>query len=274
MRELSLTSWSLNRLLGPLYWNEWDDVNQTITTVVEEQPQVYSLIEMPQLLANQGFHAMEIIHPHFPSTDIDYLHELRTAFENANIRLHSILIDYGDISTRDRARQTADYAFLKEWVSIAATVGAKYVRIIGGEARSDDQEGLELATAQLASLVNDAKQKGVGILTENFKSLTETAENCVYLKKHTGIDGLITDFGNFTGATKVQSIQQTIPHSKSIHVKALENEDGTINQAELKGNLDVAKEMNYEGPLTIVYDGLDDMWAGINRVKEIVKAYI
>lgn len=47
-----------------------------------------------------------------------------------------------------------------------------------------------------------------------------------------------------------------------------------MNKAELEENLELVKQAKYAGPLTIVYDGPDDMWAGINEVKQVVEGYL
>ncbi|GAF21567.1 hypothetical protein JCM19047_1252 [Bacillus sp. JCM 19047] len=274
MRYISLTTWSLNRLLGPLYWNEWDEENQKITTRIEERPAVHSLEELPQVLSQEGFHALEVIHPHFSSTDSHYLQRVRAAFEKSSIQLFSILVDYGDLSHKDPVRRSADQAFLKKWIDSAAEVGATCIRVIGGEARPDDKESLKRVSHELTELAAYGEQKGIGILTENFKSLTSTAENCLFLQNNSDIKGLITDFGNFSGQGKKNDIRKTLPYSKSIHVKALRNQDGTMNKAELEENLELVKQAKYAGPLTIVYDGPDDMWAGINEVKQVVEGYL
>ncbi|MBM7840702.1 sugar phosphate isomerase/epimerase [Alkalihalobacillus xiaoxiensis] len=274
MRFLSVTTWSLNRLLGSLQWNEWDDAHKKIVTRVEEKPEVHSLLELPQLLVEKGYEAMEVIHPHFPSTELSYLEELRQAVEKAGIRFYTLLIDYGDISSEDPLRQAADVQFLKEWIDVAAAVGAEHVRIIGGEAEPDAKKQLQTASEQLNEICSYAQTKGVGVLTENFKRLTSTAENCLYLNEQTAIAGLITDFGNFSGESKLHSIQETLPHSKSIHVKALQLDDGSIDQAELEQCLELVVQGDYSGPLTIVYDGPDDMWSGIKDVEEIAKYYL
>ncbi|MCM2676246.1 hypothetical protein [Alkalicoccobacillus plakortidis] len=113
MRYLSLTSWSLNRILGPLHWTKWDQHKKEIVTSVIEQPEIHSLLDLPFLLAKKGYQAMEIIHPHFPSTDTEYLKELRKATEKAGIRFYNLLIDYGDITNEDPIRRKHDMEFIK-----------------------------------------------------------------------------------------------------------------------------------------------------------------
>ncbi|MDQ0207311.1 sugar phosphate isomerase/epimerase family protein [Alkalicoccobacillus murimartini] len=274
MRYVSLTSWSLNRLLGPLYWSKWNQQKKDIETFIDEQPEIHSLLDLPALLAEKGFQAMEIIHPHVPSTDTEYLKKLHKATQKAGIRFYNLLIDYGDITNEDPVRRKRDMDFIKSWIDIASKVGAENVRVIGGDAKPDDKKALQLAALQLMELCAYAKKKGVGVLTENFHSLTSTSENCLFLYEQTDITGLISDFGNFSGPSKFQSLSETIPNSTSIHVKALSNKDGSINKSELLQCLDLVEQANYDGPLTIVYDGPNDMWQGIEEVKEIVQRYI
>ncbi|WP_353625765.1 hypothetical protein [Bacillus sp. JCM 19041] len=101
MSYLSLTTWSLHRLLGPLHWTKWDEQAKEQVTAIDEQPQVHTLLELPRILSEKGFQAMEVIHPHFPSTDDTYLKQFRKSFEEAGIRFFSLLIDYGDITSTD-----------------------------------------------------------------------------------------------------------------------------------------------------------------------------
>ncbi|WYP26880.1 TIM barrel protein [Alkalihalobacillus sp. FSL W8-0930] len=274
MSYLSLTSWSLNRLLGPLHWTKWDDVNQTIVTQVSPQLEVHTLLELPGLLAEKGFEAMEIIHPHFPSVDEEYLQALRSAVEHAGIQFDTLLLDYGDITSENPTRLEADITFIKKWITIASKVGAANIRVVGGDAHPNNEERLAFAAEQLTQLAMFGKKKGLHVITENFHSLTSTAENCLYLNEHSSINGLISDFGNFSAESKLSSLRKTLPHSKSIHVKAQTNEDGTMNKTELINCLDIVSELNYSGPLTLVYDGPGDMWEGIAEVRKVVSSYL
>ncbi|WP_078394366.1 sugar phosphate isomerase/epimerase family protein [Shouchella patagoniensis] len=273
MSYLSLTTWSLHRLLGPLHWTNWDEQAKEQVTKVDAQPQVHSLLELPRILSAKGYQAMEVIHPHFPSTDEAYLKQLRKACEEAGIRFYSLLIDYGDITSADPVRRNKDMNFIKRWIDIAQSAGAEYVRVIGGESEHSNKEALALAAKQLNELNAYANAKGVKVMTENFRSLTSTAENCLYLLNFTEI-GLTSDFGNFSGPEKRASLHSTIPKSQSIHAKAQVRADGEIDETEFESCMDIVKEAKYEGPITIVYDGPKDMWQGIEDVRRIVERYI
>src|SRR6188472_3960418 len=107
MSYLSVSSYSLHRLLGPLRWTVWDDIEKKHVIESEPQPDIIDLLDLPGILATKGFKALEICHFHFPSTETDYLQKLKGSFEKANITFYTLLLDYGDISSEDEIRRQA-----------------------------------------------------------------------------------------------------------------------------------------------------------------------
>ena len=274
MPFLSLTSWSLHRNLGPLRWTRWDDCNQTQFTEVQDQPEQLSLLELPAVLAGKGFSSLEVCHFHFPETNEAYLLTLKNAFTEAGLRFYTLLLEYGDISNPDELRRQSDIAWIKSWMDIAAIAGAERVRIIAGEAEPSDREALKRSIEALRELGQYGADHGVRVVTENFKSLSSTADNCLAMLEGCGeILGFTSDFGNFKGMEKFDELVQTIPHSESIHAKAQTNAAGLLDEAEFIRCLDIAKQAGYEGPLTLVYDGPGDMWDGIERVRKLAEPY-
>lgn len=275
MSYLSVSTWSLHRELGPLHWNIWNDVEKQIQIKTEDQPENMNLVDLPALLRVEGFEAAEICHFHFQSTDRDYLEQLRNAFAKAGIEFHTLLIDYGDISTTDKTRRHADLKFIKNWIKIASITGAKRVRVIAGDAEPDDHEALVRTSVHLNELADYASSLDVRVVTENFRALTSKAENCLYLVNQSNHNiKLITDFGNFTGNTKYEDLEKILPYSDSVHAKAYFNNDGIPDEEEFEKCLNLLSEVNYNGPITLIYDGPGQMWEGINRVRKIVEPYL
>lgn len=275
MPYLSLTSWSLHRNLGPLRWTRWDDKSKQHVTDAEDQPQIHTLLELPGILAERGFQALEICHFHFPDRGAAYIEKLRAAVQRSGVRFYTLLADYGDISNADDIRRQADIDWLKGWIDTAAAVGAERVRVIGGDADPADDQALQRAVQALQELMDYAKDKGVRIVTENFHDLTSTAVNCRALLDTCGSAlGLTSDFGNFKGPKKYDELASTIPCSESIHAKAQTDASGNPDEAEFKRCMDIVGQAGYEGPITIVYDGPNDMWEGIERVQALVTPYL
>lgn len=272
---LSLSTWSLHRLLGPLRWTGWNAETCEHETHIEDQPQTHSLLELPAEAARRGYQAIEICHFHFPRTDDAYLAELRAAFLTAAVRFDTLLLDYGDLTSADERRRDADAAFIRRWIDIAAQSGAQQVRVVAGDAQPTDDDAIAQAASTLTELAGYAATLGVRVITENFKALTSTAYSCLKLLAQAGdAVGMITDFGNFTGAAKYDEIAAIAPRSVSVHAKAAYDGAGLPDVPEFVHCLDAAKAAKFAGAYVLIYDGPGDMWEGLERIKRIVLPYI
>lgn len=272
MSYLSVSTWSLHRLLGPLRWTVWDETARKSKTVIQEQPERMTLLDLPAEAAKRGFRAVEICHFHFPSTEPAYLEQLKGAFTDAGISFDTLLLDYGDLSTTDSERAEVDTSLMRDWIRIASIAGARRIRIVAGEAQPEDAEAMELAAGRLLSLAEFAESLHVQVITENFKALTSTGESCMRLINKVGRSvGLITDFGNFGGEHKYAELAMMLPVSSEIHAKADCDVDGIPDRAEFQRCLDAVRESGFDGSIVIIYDGPGDMWDGIDRVRRLVE---
>lgn len=275
MSYLSLSTWSLHRNLGPLRWTVWNEENGIHDTSIQDQPQIHSLLELPAAAARRGYQAIEVCHFHFPSTEPDYLAQVKQAFEAAGLSFDTLLLDYGDITSANDQRVTADLVLIRNWIEVASLCGAKQIRVVAGEAPPTDEEALSLSAARLSELADYGITVGVKVVTENFKSLTSTGASCMKLFGQWGEHAAtITDFGNFHGPLKYEEIALTTPLSVSVHVKPQYDENGFPDEAELRKCLDTVTSAGFNGAFVLIYDGPGDMWEGLERVKQIASAYI
>lgn len=275
MSYLSLTSWSLHRSLGPLQMNRWDTSLQRVVTDSVAQPTVTPLTDLPNVMASHGIGALDICHFHFPDTSPAYLAALRESLAQAGVTFDTLLIDYGDISSSDSARRTSDVAFIESWIDVAQKVGAKRVRVVAGEAPAEDRAALVRSAEALAHLIAYADARGVGVITENFRALSATADNCLYLVNacHQKL-GLIADFGNCKAANKLAELTRILPAAVEVHAKGQYDAYGMPDAPELRSCLSLLAAADFNGPITLVYDGPGDEWAGIGRVQAIVEEYL
>jgi sugar phosphate isomerase/epimerase len=272
---LSVSTWSLHRLLGPLRWKYWDADSQEHKVRVEEQPQQLTLLELPAEAARRGYQAVEICHFQFPATDQEYLDDLNKAFIAAGVSFDTLLLDYGDLTSKDPVKLEADDQLIRHWIVIAAGAGAKQIRIIAGEAAPDDEAAIRQAAEHLANLEDFAAEHGIRIVTENFKNLTSTAASCLGLLQQLEFKiKMITDFGNFAELHKTAELAVTIPHSVSVHAKADYDEQGMPDAMSFQRCLEVMKQVGYNGAVVLIYDGPGDMWEGLERIKDLVTPYL
>ena len=275
MSYLSVSTWSLHRLLGPLRWTYWDSESKEHKIHLEVQPECMTLLDLPAEAARRGFQAVEICHFHFPSTDNNYLRDLKDAFTMSGVSFDTLLLDYGDLTSQDTVRVNADMQLCQNWIRIAAEAGAKQIRIIAGEADPTNKEAMNQASGYLKKLNDFAALNDIRVVTENFKKLTSTGVSCIQLLNNLDFNlKMISDFGNFKEWNKEEELALTIPHSVSIHAKADYDEQGLPDIASFQRCLDVMKRADYNGAVVLIYDGPGDMWEGLDRIKQIVTPYL
>jgi hypothetical protein len=85
--------------------------------------------------------------------------------------------------------------------------------------------------------------------------------------------GLCVDFGNWSGPTKYEDLDAIMAHARSCHTKA-RFENGELERADFIRCLDLAKQHNFGGPHTLIYDSGGDEWQGLAAEKAIVSEYL
>ena len=128
--RIAVSTWSLHRLLGTVYPHD------LTTSEVGPETDTYgegdeSLLGLPSVLANHGYHRLEIVSFHLRSRDPIYLGELRDQLKVSNVRLQTLLIDAGDISHPEHGAR--DQAWIAGWIEISNELGAENARIIAGK---------------------------------------------------------------------------------------------------------------------------------------------
>ena len=277
MALLSVSSWALNRHLGPLHWTKWDPRAHTPVTMVEDRPRTLPLTNLPARLAAMGLQACELGHFHLPALETirnDDAAEIRQAFERAGVVLWSLLVDYGDISAADPQRRDADRAYIAGWVRLAARLGARHVRVVAGEGSPYDEAAIDRAVAALDELATLGRSLDVGILTENFRRLASTPEVCTQIcMRLQGRVELTADFGNFPKATRAAALAQILPFARSVHAKPDLDAQGNLDTDGFDALLDLVADTHFSGAYTVVYEGPQDQWVGIQSTAERIRRH-
>lgn len=272
--RLSISSWSLHRCLGPLRWTIWNDESNTQVTSVEDQPSEFELIELPKIAANRGLAYLELCHFHFPSRDHSYLTQLRSAFNDSGVQFHTLLVDYGDISSPDPIRQKSDINYLKGWIETAQIAGATAIRIVAGEQSAGDVASVARSIQALNELRDFAKSKNVAIVTENFRALTSTVSSwSSIVTGESNSFQTIVDFGNLAAHEKEEGIRYGAPLAHSIHAKPEYSADGEVNEEAFCRLLAILVEKQCNAPISIIFDREGNMWDGVERIQTIIQRF-
>ena len=269
MIRLAASSWTFNGALGKVWYETLEDgsrMNQN-----GDHPATLTLLELPAFIAQNGIHVLEICNFHFPSTDADYLAQLKSSIESTGVELANVLIDTGNLSNPDEDQWRADIEMCKSWQDVAVKLGAKGVRIDCGT-EDPNPESIKRSADALRELADYGAQIGLTTTTENWRATSVEADNLLTIVKQ--VDRplkLCVDFGNAAKtADKYATMEQLLPYATSLHCKG--NFDGNqLDVAEFERSLSLVKNAMFEGHIALICDGSEDELEKVKILKHHVE---
>lgn len=269
MPEVSISTWSLHRGLGKAWY---DRTPKGFVNRASEKGRI-QLLDVPREVAAHGIGQLEICHFHFPTTDAAFVEELKAELVHHRVSLCSILIDAWDITHPDPVQREEHLTRIREWIDVAAACGAANVRVVAGEAEAC-AEAVMLSSQNLLQLAHYAQDRGVRVMTENFKRLTQRAAPLVdILNRCEAKVGLCTDFGNFKGEHKLDDLATVLPYADTIHTKA-DYEDGVMMRDRFLDCMELSRKANFSGYYTLIFQDPGEEWNYLNTLKrEILPIY-
>lgn len=265
--RIAVSTWSLHRLLGAIYPHD------LTTTEIGPMQEPYgegeeSLLGLPSVLANHGYHRLEIVSFHLRSRDPIYLAELRDQLKVSNVRLQTLLIDAGDITHPEHGAR--DEAWIASWIEVANELGAENARIIAGK-QKPTRDALDRSAKALNALAAGNAGSPVRLVTENwFNLLAEPAQVHYLLDKLEDRVGLLGDFGNWSGASKFSDLKSIFGRAELCHAKA-SFIDGDLDEADYGACVTLAEEAGYKGPYTLIFDSeIPGEWHGLAAERDFI----
>jgi sugar phosphate isomerase/epimerase len=267
--RIAVSTWSLHRLLGTVYPHDLATSEigpETLTYGAGDE----SLLGLPSVLANHGYHRLEIVSFHLRSRDPIYLGELRDQLKVSNVRLQTLLIDAGDISHPEHGAR--DQKWIAGWIEIANELGAENARIIAGK-QKPTRDALDRSVKALTALADGNAGSPVRLVTENwFDLLAEPAHVHFLLDKLDGRIGLLGDFGNWGGPNKYSDLKSIFGRAELCHAKA-SFIDGDLDEADYGACVRLAEEAGYKGPYTLIFDSeIPGEWHGLATERDFITA--
>ena len=265
--RIAVSTWSLHRLLGTTYPHD------LTTTEIGPMQETYgegeeSLLGLPSVLANHGYHRLEIVSFHLRSRDKVYLGELRDQLRISEVRLQTLLIDAGDISHPEHGAR--DTAWIASWLEIANELGAENARIIAGK-QKPTRDALDRSVKALTALADGNAGSPVRLVTENwFDLLAEPAHVHYLLDRLDGRVGLLGDFGNWGGENKYSDLKSIFGRAELCHAKA-SFAGGELDEADYGACVTLAEQAGYKGPYTLIFDNeIPGEWHGLATERDFI----
>jgi sugar phosphate isomerase/epimerase len=182
---------------------------------------------------------------------------LRAALDTSGVTLDALLIDDGDLVSRDGAE--AAEAWIGEWLETAIALGARRARVGAGKA-APSPDTIRASATRLVRLA--ASHPDIRVVTENWWAMLPDADATLSLLQETGdAVGLLIDLGNWSGPDKYEELARIAPFAETCHAKCRFSASGP-DREDFRRSLQVLADAGFDGPLALIYDGPDDdEWA-------------
>jgi sugar phosphate isomerase/epimerase len=222
-------------------------------------------LDFPEMIADRyHVHNLEIVSPHFESSEPSYIRELKARLERAHSRLVNIPVDYDELwekpalsATDSKEREKAISMYAK-WIDIAHEIGARSVRCDPGIINLADPSP---TIDSYKTLVERGRAKDIRVIVENHGTASEHPEELVEILKASGA-GALPDFGNFPNEeTRERGLRLMFPLAVTVcHAK--------LNPARFDFGrcMQMSKAANYQGVYSIEAGGRGDAYEAVQQV--------
>lgn len=221
-------------------------------------------LDFPEMVADRyRVHNVEMVFPHFSSTEPSYLHEFKSRLARAHSRLINIPVDYAELwekpslsSINAQEREHA-ISLYKKGIDVAAELGSPNARCDPGTVNLQDPA---VTIESYRTLVDYGKSKGVRILIENHGGISRHPEALVKILEASGARAL-PDIGNFPDQeTRERGLRLLYPLAGGIsHAKL----DSRFDLAEM---LEIAKDADFQGVFSIEAGGGGDPYEAVQQI--------
>ena len=241
--KTSLNAYSFNKLLN-------DNIKRRAKGI--------SLLELLDYCAEQNFDALDptgYFFPGYPKPPSDkYLNEFKRRAHVLGLGTSGTGVR-NDFASPDKEKRAAGVRHVKEWVEVAARMGAPVLRVFAGTEPKDhtwDQASVWLVE-ELKKCVEHAEKYGVLIGIQNHWDYLKTSEQVIKIVKMVDSEwfGVIVDTGYFLTPDPYKDIAAVTPYAVNWQVKEKVDGQEMKVKTDLKRIVRIAREGGYRGYLPI-----------------------
>jgi len=192
-------------------------------------------------------------YPEVPSDE--YIFQLKRKAHRLGIAISGtgIRTEFG---SPDAAIRKKEVEWTKQWITVAAKLGAPVIRVFTAKAMPDNYSR-ELVTEwiakDMAACVADGKEKGVIVAFQNHNDFIKTADQADNLLKRVNNEwfGLILDTGSFVTEEPYSEIEKTAHWAVNWQIKEKLVYNGVSKAMDLPRLFRIIKKSPYRGSLPI-----------------------
>lgn len=232
--------------------------NRALSTPATGGAAEMTLFDVLQFCSEQGFEGLDptaYYFPGYPKVPADsYLHD----FKRKAFKLGVAITGTGvrnNFAQSDPVKRAADVQLVKEWIEVAAKLGAPVIRVFAGAVTGDHSRD-EVATwmaADLKQCVEHGERHGVLVGVQNHGDFLQTADQVLDMIRRvdSGWFGAIVDTGNFQTGDSYEEIARVVPYAVNFQIKESPYGMNSTVRTDLKRLVQVIRAGGYRGYLPI-----------------------
>ena len=161
-----------------------------------------------------------------------------------------------DFTNPDKTKREADVQLVKNWIEVAAKLGAPVIRIFSGTHKheiSRRNEVINWMVEDIKSCVEYGRKFGVMVALQNHYDFIKTAEETKEIIKKVGSHwfGLILDIGSYRSSNPYKEISEMAPYAVSWQIKENMYLDGKEVKTDIPKIIQIVRDSGYRGYLPI-----------------------
>jgi sugar phosphate isomerase/epimerase len=240
-----------------------------------------NLDDLLDFCAEQNFDGVDLTgyyFPNYPQVPSDeYIYHIKRKAHLLGLEITGTGIR-NDYTNPDPEKRKADVQMIKQWIEVAAKLGAPVIRVFSGVIRPKEYTWNQIATWMVKDIrecVEYGQKHGVIVAIQNHNDFIQTADDVIKIMKMVNMEwfGLILDVGSYHQGDPYTQIAQTVQYAVNWQVKENIFVDGVEVKTDLKRLFKIIKESGYRGSLPIETLGKGDSKEKVSKfLKEVQQA--
>ena len=203
-------------------------------------------------------------YPNVPSDD--YIFQLKQKAHKLGLDISGTGIK-NDFTSPDKKKRQEDIKLVKNWIEVAAKLGAPVIRIFSGLQIPEGhtwEDTAEWMAKDLQECAEFGKQHGVFVAIQNHNDFIKTGDQAqkIIESVHSDWFGLVLDIGSYRTGDPYKQIEQTAKFAVNWQLKELMFVDEREQKTDLKKVVGIIKASGYRG-----YVPIETLGAGDPKVK-------
>jgi sugar phosphate isomerase/epimerase len=234
--------------------------NTLLNTEMKSPGKGMTMFQLLAFAAKNNFDAIDLtgyFFPGYPAVPSDeYINIVKRRAFQLGLDISGTGVK-NDFATPDAAKRAADVKLVKEWIDVAAKLGAPVIRVFAGEIPAGYENRRTEITKYMAACLKECaeygKLKGVLVGVQNHGDFLQTADQCIELVKLVDSDwfGLIVDTGKFLTPDPYVDIEKVMPYAVNFQIKESPfGPRGTV-KTDLKRLIKIVHNSGFRGYLPI-----------------------